>query len=310
MKLNVYRDKHKMTIPGPDQLEEAFTVCPFCGSNRIRSFLQIQEIPEIRAMTCLNCFIGFIDRQPTEQFLKEFYAGYYTSSHKHTTIDPELMASHLIRSFRKLSNKNTLSVLDFGGGDGSVSMILADRMLRSGMAAKVKICVIDYHETEVEARELVHKTSYPTLESVPEDMKFDIVIASAILEHVKTPGETIRSLLSMLEKGGFFYARTPFMYPVYRGLSLIGIHMDLPYPAHLFDMGSRFWNRSLNTLNLPDNFRLERSRTSLVESRFRKNPLRTVIACLLKLPSRILVKSYPFVGGWEVVIKKGSRDEK
>jgi hypothetical protein len=102
----------------------------------------------ISVMTCSHCHIGYIGRQPTEAFLKEFYAGYYRSSARHTTIEPGMLARHLILHFGKLSSKENYSILDFGGGDGSVSRIIADYLLTSDTARNVKICVVDYNGGE------------------------------------------------------------------------------------------------------------------------------------------------------------------
>jgi hypothetical protein len=68
-------------------------------------------------------------------------------------------------------------------------------------------------------------------------------------------------------------------------------------------MGNSFWNSVLNTLDLSSDFRLKRSSASLVESKFGDKPLRTLIAATLKFPSRFFGNLYPFVGGWEVVIR-------
>jgi len=78
----------------------------------------------------------------------------------------------------------------------------------------------------------------------------------------------------------------------------------MPYPAHLFDMGSFFWSDLLKTLNLSADFRIKKSHTSLVHAEFRKRPLLNILSHLVKLPSYIVGKYYPFSGGWEVVIER------
>ncbi len=304
MQLKLHKNKHRQIIPELHQLDERFNECPFCHSKQTKCIGYIQKTPEINVMTCLHCHIGYIDRQPNETFLREFYAKYYSQGTRHTTIDPHLLANHLIKQFGKLQSKNTYSILDFGGGDGSVSQLLANHLLTSKIARQVNICVVDYNAEDGVSTNIIQRIHVQTIESIPSGIKFDLVIASAILEHVKNPKEIVSNLLNKLEINGLFYARTPYIYPIYKSLYSVGINLDLPYPAHLFDMGNTFWNSFLKTIDRPSDFKIIRSSTSLVERTFKKNPLRTIIAHTLKFPSHIFKNAYTFVGGWEVVIRR------
>ena len=313
MQITLHRKKHRQIIPELYEIEERFKECPFCKSKEIRFVGSVITTPEINVMTCRQCHIGYIDRQPTETFLREFYKKYYSKDDQHTTIDPHVLVNHLIRQFGKLRTKNTFSILDFGGGDGSVSQLLANYLLTSNLAQQVNIINVDYNAGDGEGGHSSYnivKNNLPSFESIPPGKKFDLVIASAILEHVKNPRETLSVLLNYLEENGVFYARTPWVYPILNALTKVGIYIDLPYPAHLFDMGNAFWNSILKTLNLSSDFSLEKSCTSLVQSSFREHPLRTLIAHLLKIPSYIFKNHYHFVGGWEVIIKRKAGQKK
>src|SRR5258708_27559661 len=46
--------------------------------------------------------------------------------------------------------------------------------------------------------------------------QFDLVLASAILEHIPAPRQVFIDLLSGLRPGGIFYARTPSLAPILR----------------------------------------------------------------------------------------------
>jgi len=308
MQVAVHRKKHRQIIPELYEIDEMFKECPFCKSKETRFVRSVITTPEITAMTCNQCHIGYIDRQPTETFLREFYKGYYRKDDQHTTISPQLLVKHLIRQFGKLRSKSTFSILDFGGGDGSVSQLFANYLLTSKLAQQVNISNVDYNVGKgVEGTSYkIVKSNLTSLESIPTGKKFDIVIASAILEHVKNPNETLSILLNFLEENGLFYARTPYVYPIFNALSKVGITIDLPYPAHLFDMGNSFWNSILKTLHLSSCFYLKKSCTSIVESSFRDRPLRTLISYLLKIPSYVFKNHYNLVGGWEVVIKRNA----
>lgn len=315
-----------MVIPEENYLEEAFEGCPFCGSRSIKyignihpspdiniytDFLNIigtklsnRPLPDIKIYTCNNCHIGFFNPQPTEKFLKEFYTNYYMGDNRRKKIDPRRFASHITKYLGNLSLRETFRILDFGGGDGAVSQCLGQYLLSSGIAMKIDISVVDYNTVTDRSENSISQYSFETLDLIPLSDEFDLVIASAILEHLKNPRQIISSLLQKMKKQGIFYARTPYSFPFYKGFKKLGKTFGMPYPAHLFDMGSYFWCDLLKTLNLSADFRMKESRTSLVHAEFRKNPLLNILSHLVKLPSYLLGKWYPFSGGWEVVIER------
>ena len=316
----------KIANPEENYLEEAFEECPFCGSRSIKyignlhaspdikiysDFLNMigtalvnRPLPDIKIYTCNTCSIGFFNPQPTEKFLKEFYSANYMGNPKRIKIDPRRLVSHLTKYLGNVSPRETIRILDFGGGDGAVSQCLGQYLLSSGIAKKIDISVVDY-KTVTERREnSISQSWFETLDLIPLSDGFDIVIASAILEHVKNPRQIISSLLQKMKKQGIFYARTPYSFPFYKVFKKLGLTFGMPYPAHLFDMGSYFWSNLLKTLNLSAEFRMKEFHTSLVHAGFRKNPLLAIISHSAKLPSYLLGKWYPFSGGWEVVIER------
>ena len=77
---------------------------------------------------------------------------------------------------------------------------------------------------------------------------------------------------------------------------------DFTYPAHVHDLGKRFWEGLTGRLGFaPGDLDLIHSRPSIVESGLQASPLRTIAAYLLKSPWYLLPNTYPYVGGWEVV---------
>ena len=328
MKINLSKSKDKIVIPEESYLEDAFEGCPFCGSRSLKYIGNLHPSPDImihtnflniigtilsnrptldiKIYTCNNCHIGFFNPQPTEKFLKEFYTNYDMVDNTRKKIDPRRLASHLIKYLGNLSPRETFRILDFGGGDGAVSRCLGQYLLSFGIAKKINISVVDYHPISDSRENSISQYSFETLDLIPLSDEFDIVIASAILEHLKNPRQIVSSLLQKMKKQGIFYARTPYTFPFYKGFKKLGITFGMPYPAHLFDMGSYFWSDLLKTLNLSADFRMKESHTSLVHAEFRKNPLLTILSHLVKLPSYLLGKWYPFSGGWEVLIERKS----
>jgi 2-polyprenyl-3-methyl-5-hydroxy-6-metoxy-1,4-benzoquinol methylase len=133
-----------------------------------------------------------------------------------------------------------------------------------------------------------------------------IVIASASIEHVPQPYPVIQRLYSLLEPGGYFYARTPFVSPF---MELLDIY-DFGYPAHLHDLGPAFWNSFVPVFAHDASCTV--SQPSIVETCFTKRPIRTIIAAAFKLPAHLEIRIRPglkqptwqFVGGWEAIFRK------
>jgi hypothetical protein len=88
-------------------------------------------------------------------------------------------------------------------------------------------------------------------------------------------------------------------------LERLGWRVDFTYPAHVHDLGPAFWNRILSYLPVDrTEFEIRAAGPSPVETAFRAAPLRTAAGYALKAPGYVLGSRYPFVGGWEVFIRR------
>lgn len=325
MDINLNKNQNQKLDSEEYYLEEEFEKCPFCGSHTIKyignihpspdiriytDFLKIISttldgaLPDIKVYTCDNCHIGFFNPQPTEKSLEEFYSNYDKGENTRKKIDPGRFAKHIIKYLGNLSPRETFRILDFGGGDGAVAQCMGQFLISSGIAKMIEITVVDYNTIPDRSEKSISQYSYKTLDQIPSSEGFDIVIASAILEHLKDPKQVISSLLQRMKKQGMFYARTPHSFPFYTGFKRLGKTFGMPYPAHLFDMGSHFWSDLLKTLSLSADFHMKECHTSLVHAEFNKRPLLNILSHIVKLPSYLIGKRYPYSGGWEVVIER------
>lgn len=294
-----------------EDLHPTSSSCAVCGCILRTKAGPLQESPIIEFLRCFECGVVSASRMPLEDILTDFYKQYYQNdfhgnrSEKVAVLSPKLLAAHIYKRLPKglINQKNR--ILDFGGGDGSVALLLGKHLLKDGLSDHVQITVIDYDVNSVsqDATEAItiHKeaTLSPDLTGT-----YDIILASAVLEHVVDLKETLEQLLSRLNPGGYFYARTPYAVPLRQFLSFFGMTFDFTYPAHLHDMGSFFWNRILNTLHLQDRYRLLRSQPSFVETPFSVSLFRATAANVLKAPWYILGDTWSLVGGWEVIIQR------
>jgi Methyltransferase domain len=282
------------------QPEEA--ACPVCGYTGNRPpVIVLQRDPPVSLLAC-RCGCMSASRMPQPDVLKEYYRGYYAAADGTATFDgSDRFARHL---FRLLSDapKNDLRILDFGGGvDATISRSLARQFTGMG-TRRVEIALVDYNASCQRDWGAVTVDCYHSLQEAGDG--FDLVIASAVVEHIPYPRDTILGLLNSLSARGRAYFRTPNVASIVLLASRFGVHMDFTYPGHLHDMGQAFWENLPVSLGLDGDFSLIRSRPSIAETEFRVHPSRTAIALAFKLPWLLLRNHYTMVGGWEAVIAR------
>jgi SAM-dependent methyltransferase len=306
--MNAYRHPASLVIVSESQLDPAHDRCPICDSGRRASLVRVLRVPDVWLLYCHECHACSASRMPTAQALAEIYSSFWskaTARDEQVIFDhPERLARHLSRALVRRLAGETIRILDFGGGDGTMSVMLGEDLLAAGSCGQVQITVVD---VSGHARESTGRVSIEHRRGLDEvrDLSQDFVMASAVLEHVPSPAVIIRKLLGSLRPGGIFYARTPFMRPLLRALPFPSISNQLfPYPMHLHDMGPDFWKTSLRVLGMGPGFEIVISRPTMSEGTFDKHFLRTLAARALKAPWRLLGDRYGLVGGWEVFIRR------
>nr|VFK77997.1 MAG: hypothetical protein BECKSD772D_GA0070982_100466 [Candidatus Kentron sp. SD] len=140
-----------------DKLEPESTDsrCPFCSStNRQRVYI-LQENPDICLLQCNVCHAVSASRIPTDETLADYYSGFYESSELReyfgektniTFSKPQRLAVKLCKIYRSYCQDNSsVAILDFGGGDGTISNFVAMNLINSGIK-KVNITIVDYNK--------------------------------------------------------------------------------------------------------------------------------------------------------------------
>ncbi len=287
-------------------LEAADNACPLCLSEKPRpSVLRLQSGPDVELLACETCGGYSASRMPTPQALHDYYSDYYEDADQRITFDlPGRLALHIFqRAFPDAPPNRRIDLLDFGGGDAEIARRIASRLLEAG-APSVRIQLVDYNaEVRPSDSSRVSLERVETLERV-EKGAFDLVVASAILEHIPRPRRDLVSLFDALRPGGVFYARTPSVVPLLRLCERFGMRWDFTFPGHVHDLGQKFWSTILGRLSLEGTIDVLDARPSPVETTLRNHPLRTVAARLLKAPWHLLGSSWGLVGGWEVFFQK------
>ena len=243
---------------------------------------------------------------PSDEYLAEYYGNYYQPGDRRLTVGrPSRLAIHIATMLPDIAS-NRISILDFGGGDGSLAKMLARLLHEKDSERSFSLTLVDFNlepDEETDLYSFRHECDLSRLAPGSSD----VVLASAIVEHVPRAHEALRDLLGLLREGGVFYARTPFVTP----LKQVFRSYPLQYPMHVHDLGPAFWNRVC--ARYPSSLEVLVSQPSMVATGFsRRQILRTCSAYALKLPAHLegWLRGSPtdylwqWVGGWEVLLRR------
>ncbi|MBW0017780.1 MAG: methyltransferase domain-containing protein [Mycobacterium sp.] len=290
---------------GAADIEEARQICPVCRSSEPREpVFRVQRDPDIDMLACATCGAASASHMPKPEVLASYYAQYYSGAAlRHTLDKPERFARHALRAMPDLRGPKPLRILDFGGGDGSLAIAIAKLLRSQGNSELIAIDVVDYSEPRPEEDRRIRIDAHRELATV--EGGHDLILASAIFEHIPDAHTAIREVLSCAGRSAYMYARTPYVLPLARIVRSI----DITYPGHVHDMGSVFWGRFIETFGVKGT--TLSSRPSLVETTFAHAPARTLVAHTLKSPALVeqalLGRSrrprWGLVGGWEAVMR-------
>lgn len=285
--------------------------CPICNSDDIYYELSLHKNPDVNLMSCSNCKISFASRFPKTEVLTKFYTNYYKNEDDAIAhSNPKRFANHLYKTFRKtISPQNEINILDFGGGSGDVSVLLAQILIKNRLTKRVNIHIVDIISIKSTLQnENINITFYSSLDKILDDYKYNIVLASAILEHIPQMRDIFDRILCRMQQNAVFYSRGPYMVPLAKFFNSINLNMFLAYPEHLYEnMGFEFYD-NLFTKVFPEkknNFQVIISKPSIVATTYKKGEiLETLAAYLFKAPYILFNRKYKLVGGWEVVIQR------
>lgn len=290
-----------------NELEPESDLCPVCACDGVRKpIVFLQSKPEVRFNGCSKCKAISASRMPKPSALERYYSSYYDEAAvEQVTFDKPFRLAKLLAEAYLSGSRNkakNIRILDIGGGDGTISILCAGYLLGKKIIENADIVVVDVSRSaSVFANTAINCCFVEDLERA--NGLFDVVVASAVLEHIPDLFTTLKTIVAKMKVGGIFYARTPYMTPFRR----IGIAVDLTFPAHVHDLGAAFWAQLARKF-YPYVSVLHEG-PSIIETTLKEHPLRTVIAWLLKLPARFarsigLHPVWPFYGGWQVIWRR------
>ncbi len=216
-------------------IQRTNVTCPLCGSTDSEI---ICEIPAI--VRCLRCHHGY--RPDPEESIVRGYTGFVNMP---TYFEARMFSRHHYDFIeRNVGFENISSILEIGSGDGV--------LLKSIKKKHARIRLVAIEPSEILCRELRNIPDLTVINSYIEEYspacKFDLVIMSHVLEHLKKPTEILKLVHDKyLNTGGCLYVDIPS-----QDFELSSPRMALIAPAtHLFFFNGQYFGNALSDAGFP-----------------------------------------------------------
>jgi SAM-dependent methyltransferase len=216
-------------------------VCPVCGSPAARAF----KLADRDVFGChgRECGLRFAVPQPTDEKLTEYYARYYygdaAPAYENT---PEDIIQQLVHGLeQQTGNLAGKCVLDYGCGIGGMA-----RALLSAGAVRVDGIESDAHARASVGRELgiAVAADLVELQQRQPSARYDLITMVDVIEHVRSPVDTLEQLSAVLAPGGAVFMETPDAESLKARL-LRAAWDNYRNPTHLYYFSLRSMNRVL-----------------------------------------------------------------
>jgi SAM-dependent methyltransferase len=192
-------------------------VCPVCSqadSYFIRKYKYQNPIyTDCVIVGCNNCTMVFAHPVPGEEALRKYNEGYFDNAHGGMATHPLTVAFYSaisllrmlhVQSFRDKNEIAVKTVLEIGPGGGH----FAKHWLQHNPGTT------QYTGVESDATCYTNLVNYnvdvhATLDTIPQDRSFDLVVISHVLEHTTDPVSFIRACTQKLAPGGILFIEVP-----------------------------------------------------------------------------------------------------
>jgi len=221
-------------FPNFSHVELRSCYCKQCG------FMCYHPRPDVNDICAKYNFLGKI----------EVNIGGIHNTSKLTIQMEKRRAERVYKTVNKVSSIREGAVLDVGGGDG--------RLLSPFQLRNYNCFIVDYNPSPKPGI----KRLGLTIEDIPVNMHFDIIICSHVLEHVADPVDFLSQILQHVKKKGIVYIEVP-----------LEIWIDIPIKSEPVTHINFFTEISLiNTLYMA-NFNVIRSKTFIGSYCDRRRPV-------------------------------------
>ncbi len=216
-------------------------ICEICGRDRFKKIEEFRHSADVVCdyVACLHCGHVSMNPVPSDSCLKDFYNESFWQDSKgvdYSIRKQGMVAQKTIDYLDKVLSPNFLvqcrRILDVGSSFGVCLHHLRGKAVERG-------CLPEFYGIELSTYAIEKGASFykdvqvlnlDISEFHVDDKKFDLIIASNVLEHVVSPVKTLRILQAALSDTGYLYVEVPN----YFGHPSVGVsHLQCFTPSSL-----------------------------------------------------------------------------
>lgn len=199
------------------------SACPVCESTRSRLFLDrvtdlVHGSPGLWELRqCANCNLVFTSPRIPEERLHEYYPSDYSAFNTETERRPRGILFRVLRFVAH--SPYTLRFGKPGGfpapfGNGALLEVGcgAGQYLQQMLAMGWKCTGLDFSTRAIERARQICPSAHlvlGTLQAIPKQSVFDLIVMHHVLEHVPNPAQTLQHCFSLLRAGGRLLVSVP-----------------------------------------------------------------------------------------------------
>ncbi len=182
--------------------------CFICGLNNSSKTIYKKKAFDLdfEILNCNDCDTNYINKVPKDSFT---YSYIYDFGGMDSKIDIKNILTRLriIKAKRYLKRNSpeilskTLTILDYGSGDGYLSYTIKE------LNQNTDVYATDYIKTSSPFYENVNFINFDNL--FESSISFDIIILRHVLEHIEEPKSVIEELMLKLNKNGYILIEVP-----------------------------------------------------------------------------------------------------
>jgi len=191
------------------------TTCPYCehSSSPVRRF-QNRGSERLHLWRCPDCACEFLEPQPSDEWLKHEYAGYFSKRSGRVPATKSRLCQLILSKLTDLPSN--AHILEIGGGEGHfVREVFASRQDISMTLVEPQADLSRLPSTGVTVRSMLVEEWLAKEPPRP----FDAIVAMDLIEHLRAPTATFKELInSRLKPGGTIVITTPNAHSLSRAL--------------------------------------------------------------------------------------------
>lgn len=169
-------------------------LCKFCGAKT--------DLVFENGVECRLCKTVQVQVMPSDKVINEYYLNFNNSYTGGGPAENQIKYAtayfNLVRSFRKKINR----VLDIGCSNSPFPNLVSDLNFEVSVLDVVK-------PKDLDERIIFYQGLLDNNYSIPENQKFDVITAWAVIEHVKDVELSLLNISKSLDINGYFFLTTP-----------------------------------------------------------------------------------------------------